>query len=127
MSTVERLKALLRSLLEAFLGSKKAWVSNQAFSQPGGRINISISSGKETHYTAPTDGVVSCAIADSSNPTLCAVRLTSDAGEQISCQNNSGAAASVFLSVRKGSTVTIHPLRFSTLYFCYFFPSVGSV
>lgn len=125
MSAIERLKALFRRLLEAFLGSKKAWASNQSFPQPGGRINISISSGKEIHYTAPTDGIVSCAIADS-NPTLCAIRLTSDAGEQISCQNNSGAAASAFLSVRKGSTVTLHPLRFSVLYFCYFFPSVGS-
>lgn len=119
------IKTYLRSLLEAFLGSKKAWVSNQAFSQPDGKINISISSGNQTQYTAPTDGVVSCAIANTDR-TLCAVRLTSDAGEQISCQNNSGAAASTCIPIRKGSTLTIHPLKFSTLYFCYFYPSVGS-
>lgn len=125
MSTIERLKALLRSLLEAFLGSKKAWASNQSFGQPSGKIAISITSGVISTYTAPVDGVISCAIANTDR-TLCAVRLTTDSGEQISCQNNSGASASACVPVRKGGSVEIHPLNFSTLYFCNFYPSVGS-
>ena len=118
------IKTYLRSLLEAFLGSKKAWVSSQAAPIYASVVfSTMLSSGYRG--VAPSDGIVAIRLQHSSGTPFVDIEVNGVRYTEIQWTYGS---ASCFLPVRKGDIYYINCA--STVTFdaqnVRFVPTVGS-
>ena len=109
------LKKYLQALLEAFIGSKKEWVSQQ--SAPAYRLNIDVN---ETSFIAPATGTLTCLFFNISTVSWDIFQRDESGGILSRDLTEITHFGSVKIEVRKGATVYCESqCRPSEMFFTY--------